>query len=69
MVATRPLLALLSVLTFAAGASLWLQRDGAVPDPLALGALPGVLVALAASVVVLVYLTLLFVALSLREKR
>ena len=69
MVAKRPLLSLLAVLSFAAGASLWLHRDGAVPDPLALGALPGVLVALATSVAVVAYLTLLLVALSLREKR
>jgi len=69
MVAKRPLLALLSVASFATGVSLWLHRQGSVPDPLALGALPEVLVVLAVSAAALVYLTLLLVALSLREKR
>jgi tetratricopeptide (TPR) repeat protein len=69
IVAKRPLLALLAVASFAGAASFWLHRDGAVPDPLALGVLPVVGMAAATATAAFAYLVLLFVALSLREKR
>jgi hypothetical protein len=69
MLANRPLLAWLSVAVVASAGSLWLHRDGVVPDPLVVGALPGALVAAALGVLGLLYLVLLFVALALREKR
>ena len=68
MVAGRPLLALLSTGVFAATASLFLHRHGVVPDPLALGALPVVGSAVLLGALALVYLALLGLALSLREK-
>jgi tetratricopeptide (TPR) repeat protein len=68
MVANRPLLAWLSVAVVACAGSLWLHREGAVPDPLALGALPGALSVLALWALGLLYLVLLFAALALREK-
>jgi hypothetical protein len=68
MLAGRPLLALLSVGVFAGGASLFLHRQGVVPDPLALGALPVALVAGLLCVLALAYLALLGLALSLRER-
>jgi uncharacterized membrane protein len=68
MVAGRPLLALLSVGVFAGGASLFLHRQGIVPDPLALGALPGAGIAALLCALALAYLALLGLALSLRER-
>jgi hypothetical protein len=68
MVTGRPLLALLSVGVFAGGASLFLHRQGIVPDPLALGALPVALIAALLCALALVYLALLGLALSLRER-
>jgi hypothetical protein len=69
MVANRPLLAWLSVAVAASAVSLWYHRAGPVPDPLALGALPGALIALALALLAILHLVLLFVALALREKR
>jgi hypothetical protein len=69
MVAKRPLLALLAVAAFASGGSLWIHRHGAIPDPLALGALHVALLTLALGAFALAYLTLLLVTLALREKR
>jgi hypothetical protein len=40
-----------------------------VPDPLALGALPGALIGVVLAVLGVVYLVLLFTSLALREKR
>lgn len=68
MVADRPLLSLLSVSLFAAGGSVYLHRGGAVPDPLALGVLPGTLAAGLLVALALSYLTLLGLALTLRAK-
>jgi tetratricopeptide (TPR) repeat protein len=68
MVTGRPLLALLSVGVFAGGASLFLHRQGIVADPLALGALPVALIAALLCALALVYLALLGLALSLRER-
>jgi tetratricopeptide (TPR) repeat protein len=69
LLARRPLLAWLSVALFASAVSLWLHRHGAVPDPLALGALPSVLVLAAVTLLGLGYLVLLGLCLALREKR
>jgi len=69
MVADRPLLAWLSVLVVASAGSLWVHQAGPVPDPLALGPLPGALIKLALALLAAVYLVLLLVALALREKR
>lgn len=69
MVVNRPLLAWLSVAIAASAVSLWIHRAGPVPDPLALGALPGALIALALVLLAALYVVLLFVALALREKR
>jgi hypothetical protein len=68
MVAGRPLLALLSVSLFAGGAALFVHRHGIVPDPLSLGALPGLGVAVLLAVLAVPYLLLLGLALSLRER-
>ncbi len=68
MLADRPLLSLLSVSVFASGAALYTHRAGAVPDPLALGMLPGMLAALLLVGLALAYLTLLGLALTLRVK-
>ena len=68
MVAGRPLLALLSVGVFAGGASLLLHRQGIVPDPLALGALPVAGIAALLCALALAYLALLGLALWLRER-
>jgi tetratricopeptide (TPR) repeat protein len=68
MVAGRPLLAGLSVAVAACAGSLWVHRQGAVPDPLALGALPGLGVALTLVVLAIAHLTLIGVARALREK-
>jgi hypothetical protein len=68
MVAGRPLLALLSASVFAGGASLFLHRHGIVPDPLVLGALPAALTAALLCGLAFVYLALLGLALSLRER-
>jgi tetratricopeptide (TPR) repeat protein len=69
LVANRPFLAWLSVALVAAAGALFVHREGAVPDPLALGALPVALVGLGLVVLGAAYLVLLFVSLALREKR
>jgi hypothetical protein len=69
MAANRPSLAALSVAVMAGAGALWIHRAGPVPDPLALGVLPGALIALALGVLGFVYLLLLGVSLALREKR
>ena len=68
MVAGQPLLALLSASVFATSAALLLHRHGIVPDPLALGALPGALVGVLVCVLGVVYLALLGLSLSLRAR-
>jgi tetratricopeptide (TPR) repeat protein len=68
-VANRPFLAWLSVAVVACAGALHFHREGAVPDPLALGALPVALVGLALGVLAVLYLVLLFTSLALREKR
>jgi tetratricopeptide (TPR) repeat protein len=69
LVANRPFLAWLAVAVVACAGALVVHRDGAVPDPLALGALPVALVGLALAVLGIVYFALLFTSLALREKR
>jgi len=67
-VAGRPLLGLLSVSVFAAGASLLMHRQGIVPDPLALGALPAGLIVALLCALASAYLVLLGLALALRVR-
>jgi tetratricopeptide (TPR) repeat protein len=69
LVANRPFLAWLSVAVVSFAGALFFHREGAVPDPLALGALPIALAGLALGVLGALYLVLLFVSLALREKR
>jgi tetratricopeptide (TPR) repeat protein len=68
-VANRPFLAWLSVAVVACAGALYVHREGGVPDPLALGALPGALIGVVLAVLGVVYLVLLFTSLALREKR
>ncbi len=68
MVGGRPLLSLLGVALFASGASLYVYREGAMPDPIALGALPGALLGVGLVALGLAYLLVLSVAFALREK-
>lgn len=68
MVVGRPLLALLSACVFAGGASLFVHRQGIVPDPLVLGVLPMALTAVGLAAFALAYLALLGLALSQRER-
>jgi hypothetical protein len=69
MVANRPFLAWLSVAAAASAGALWLERERALPDPLAVGALPGAALPFALGVLGVLYVGLLLVALALREKR
>lgn len=59
MVASQPLLGLVSVLVFALGAALVWHRDGVVPDPFALGVLPAALGGLLLAGLGITYLLLL----------
>jgi hypothetical protein len=68
MAAGVPLLALVSVVLFSTGAAIWAQLDGGVPDPIALGVLPGVLGAGLLVLLGLAYLATLGLALALRKK-
>jgi tetratricopeptide (TPR) repeat protein len=68
MVGGRPLLALLGTALFASGASLYWFREGAIADPLALGALPAALLGVGLGALGLAYLLVLSVAFALREK-
>jgi tetratricopeptide (TPR) repeat protein len=68
-VANRPFLAWLSVAVVACAGALTVHREGGVPDPLSLGALPVALIGLALAVLGVLYLVLLFTSLALREKR
>jgi len=68
MVARRPLLAALAVLLFAGATSLVVYRDGAVADPLALGALPVALVGVGLTLLGLAYLLATGCAFVLRER-
>jgi tetratricopeptide (TPR) repeat protein len=67
MVARRPLLAAAGVGLFACAASLFVYREGAVADPLALGALPAALVGVGLVGLALLYLLVLALAFALRE--
>ncbi len=68
MVSRRPLLAAAGVSIFACAASLWVFRDGAVADPLALGALPAGLVGVGLAGLALAYLFVLALAFVLRDR-
>jgi hypothetical protein len=67
MVGRRPLLAAAGVGLFACAASLFVFREGAVADPLALGALPAALVGVGLVGLALLYLLVLALAFALRE--
>jgi tetratricopeptide (TPR) repeat protein len=67
MVARQPLLAAAGVGIFACAASVFVYREGAVADPLALGALPAALVGVGLVGLALLYLLVLALAFALRE--
>ena len=67
-VADRPLLAALGVTLFASAASLFWYRDGAVADPLALGALPAALAGVGLVLLGVAYVLVLGLAFALRER-
>jgi tetratricopeptide (TPR) repeat protein len=68
LLARRAALAWLGCVCFAGAATLWLLRDGVVPDPLAVGPLPVLVGGAALAALALVYVAALAMALSLREK-
>jgi len=68
LLARRPLLGLLSALAFAAGGALVWLRHGVLPDPLALGCLPALLVPAALGAAALLYTGTTGMALWLRER-
>jgi tetratricopeptide (TPR) repeat protein len=67
MVARQPLLGAAGVGIFACAASLFVYREGAVADPLALGMLPAALVGVGIVALSLLYLLVLAVSFALRE--
>jgi len=67
VIAGRPLLGVLAVTCFAAGAALWNVRGGVVPDPVVLGALPMLLLPAVLLALALLYALATAVAFRLRE--